>query len=80
MIVDVTNILKLRHWFLRESQNIQKIDLSFCCLQGNEARIYEFIVRHFLACCSQDAQGQETTIEIAVNSEVVRKVFSHIDL
>ena len=39
--------------------------------KGNEARIYEFIVRHFLACCSQDAQGHETTIEIDVNSEIV---------
>lgn len=24
-------------------------------LQGNEAKIYEFVARHFLACCSQDA-------------------------
>ncbi|CAI9578073.1 unnamed protein product [Staurois parvus] len=38
-------------------------------LQGNEQRIYEFIVRHFLACCSQDAQGQETTVEIDIGAE-----------
>ncbi|KAM5152554.1 DNA topoisomerase 3-alpha [Mantella aurantiaca] len=38
-------------------------------LQGNEQRIYEFIVRHFLACCSQDAQGQETTVEIDISAE-----------
>ncbi|KAK3091602.1 hypothetical protein FSP39_021083 [Pinctada imbricata] len=38
-------------------------------LQGNDGRIYEFIVRHFLACCSQDAQGQETVIEIDVAEE-----------
>ncbi|XP_029432031.1 DNA topoisomerase 3-alpha [Rhinatrema bivittatum] len=38
-------------------------------LQGNEQRIYEFIVRHFLACCSQDAQGQETVVEIDIASE-----------
>ncbi|KAM4631525.1 DNA topoisomerase 3-alpha [Discoglossus pictus] len=38
-------------------------------LQGNEQRIYEFIVRHFLACCSQDAQGQETTVEIDISEE-----------
>ncbi|KAM4697714.1 DNA topoisomerase 3-alpha [Rhinophrynus dorsalis] len=38
-------------------------------LQGNEQRIYEFIVRHFLACCSQDAQGQETTVEIDIAEE-----------
>ncbi|XP_075035334.1 DNA topoisomerase 3-alpha isoform X2 [Mixophyes fleayi] len=38
-------------------------------LQGNEQRVYEFIVRHFLACCSQDAQGQETTVEIDISAE-----------
>ncbi|XP_078229244.1 DNA topoisomerase 3-alpha isoform X3 [Callithrix jacchus] len=38
-------------------------------LQGNEQRLYEFIVRHFLACCSQDAQGQETTVEIDISQE-----------
>ncbi|XP_077173216.1 DNA topoisomerase 3-alpha [Paroedura picta] len=38
-------------------------------LQGDEQRLYEFIVRHFLACCSQDAKGQETTVEIDIASE-----------
>ncbi|NXD62193.1 TOP3A topoisomerase, partial [Eolophus roseicapillus] len=38
-------------------------------LQGNEQRLYEFIVRHFLACCSQDAKGQETTVEIDIAHE-----------
>ncbi|XP_043945526.1 DNA topoisomerase 3-alpha isoform X2 [Protopterus annectens] len=38
-------------------------------LQGNDQRLYEFIVRHFLACCSQDAQGQETTVEIDIAKE-----------
>ncbi|KAL4241091.1 DNA topoisomerase 3-alpha [Mactra antiquata] len=38
-------------------------------LQGNEKKLYEFIVRHFLACCSQDAQGFETTVEIDINQE-----------
>lgn len=38
-------------------------------LQGNEAKLYEFIVRHFLACVSKDAEGQETTVEIDINSE-----------
>ncbi|XP_026635866.1 DNA topoisomerase 3-alpha [Microtus ochrogaster] len=38
-------------------------------LQGDERRLYEFIVRHFLACCSQDAQGQETTVEIDIAQE-----------
>ncbi|XP_070617542.1 DNA topoisomerase 3-alpha [Erythrolamprus reginae] len=38
-------------------------------LQGNDQRLYEFIVRHFLACCSEDAKGQETTVEIEIASE-----------
>ncbi|XP_019397469.1 PREDICTED: DNA topoisomerase 3-alpha [Crocodylus porosus] len=40
-----------------------------CNLQGNEQRLYELIVRHFLACCSQDAKGQETTVEIDIANE-----------
>lgn len=46
-------------------------DIWCCIVQGNEKVIYEFVVRHFLACCSKDAQGQETTVEIDVNNEVV---------
>ncbi|XP_026878009.1 DNA topoisomerase 3-alpha [Electrophorus electricus] len=38
-------------------------------LQGNERRLYEFIVRHFLACCSKDAEGQEMTVEIDIAKE-----------
>lgn len=38
-------------------------------LQGNEKKVYDFIVRHFLATCSQDAQGQETTVEIKIAEE-----------
>ncbi|XP_058013466.1 DNA topoisomerase 3-alpha isoform X2 [Ahaetulla prasina] len=38
-------------------------------LQGNDQRLYEFIVRHFLACCSEDAKGQETTVEIQISNE-----------
>jgi DNA topoisomerase-3 len=38
-------------------------------LQGNEQRIYELVTRHFLACCSKDAQGQETTVEIEIAGE-----------
>ncbi|CAF4845799.1 unnamed protein product [Pieris macdunnoughi] len=39
-------------------------------LSGNELRLYEFIVRSFLACCSKDAQGQETTATINIANEV----------
>lgn len=38
-------------------------------LQGNEARVYEFIVRHFLACVSQDALGHETVVDIDIAQE-----------
>ena len=40
-------------------------------LQGNEAKLYEFIVRHFLACCSKDAQGLETKVDIKIGDEQV---------
>lgn len=42
---------------------------NFSLVQGNEKRLYEFIVRHFLACCSKDAQGQEVTVEIDIAEE-----------
>ncbi|XP_063235537.1 DNA topoisomerase 3-alpha isoform X2 [Bacillus rossius redtenbacheri] len=38
-------------------------------LQGNESRVYEFVVRHFLACCSKDAEGLETIVDIDINEE-----------
>ncbi|XP_053194618.1 DNA topoisomerase 3-alpha isoform X1 [Scomber japonicus] len=38
-------------------------------LQGNEGRLYEFIVRHFLACVSQDAVGKETVVDIEIAQE-----------
>ena len=38
-------------------------------LHGDEARVYEFIVRHFLACVSKDAVGAETTVNIDIAGE-----------
>ncbi|XP_011696308.1 PREDICTED: DNA topoisomerase 3-alpha-like isoform X2 [Wasmannia auropunctata] len=38
-------------------------------LQGNEAKVYEFVVRHFLACLSKNAEGRETTVEINIAGE-----------
>ncbi|ODN03898.1 DNA topoisomerase 3-alpha [Orchesella cincta] len=32
-------------------------------------RIYELIVRHFLACCSKDAIGKETVVDIEIAGE-----------
>lgn len=38
-------------------------------LDANERKVYEFVVRRFLACCSDDAKGQSTDIEMAWASE-----------
>ncbi|KAL9108741.1 MAG: hypothetical protein Q9227_006537 [Pyrenula ochraceoflavens] len=34
-------------------------------LSSEEKKIYEFVVRRFLACCSEDAKGEKTDIEIS---------------
>lgn len=38
-------------------------------MQGNEARLYELITRHFLACVSKDALGSETVVNIDIGGE-----------
>jgi DNA topoisomerase III len=38
-------------------------------LTEDERRVYEFVVRRFLACCSEDARGESTTIEIEYGDE-----------
>lgn len=43
---------------------------------GNEARVYEYIVRHFLACLSKNAEGLETVVNIDISNEKVRAKFS----
>ncbi|VDP93645.1 unnamed protein product [Echinostoma caproni] len=40
-------------------------------LQGNEARLYELVTRHFLACLSADAQGAETLVRLCVGKASV---------
>ncbi|CEJ55946.1 Putative DNA topoisomerase [Penicillium brasilianum] len=39
-------------------------------LNANEKKVYEFVVRRFLACCSDDAKGQGTDIEIQYGEEL----------
>lgn len=39
-------------------------------LNGNEKKVYEFVVRRFLACCSDDAKGQSTEVEIQYGEEM----------
>lgn len=36
---------------------------------GNEAKVYEFVVRHFLACLSSDAIGHQVIVEIDIAGE-----------
>lgn len=43
-------------------------------LQGSEQKVYELIVRHFLACVSKDAKGHETKVEILIGDEKVLKL------
>ncbi|KAI4148470.1 MAG: hypothetical protein LQ340_005077 [Diploschistes diacapsis] len=38
-------------------------------LNHDEARVYEFITRRFLGCCSEDAKGESTTVSLAWGSE-----------
>ncbi|KAL8656570.1 MAG: hypothetical protein Q9226_002633 [Calogaya cf. arnoldii] len=39
-------------------------------LGDDERRVYEFVVRRFLACCSEDAKGESTTVEMEYGSEL----------
>ncbi|KAB5570220.1 DNA topoisomerase [Coniochaeta sp. 2T2.1] len=39
-------------------------------LNVNEKKVYEFVVRRFLACCSEDAKGVATDIEITYGDEI----------
>lgn len=38
-------------------------------LGGNEKRVYELVVRHFLACVSRDAVGSETVVNATIGKE-----------
>ncbi|CAH0563955.1 unnamed protein product [Brassicogethes aeneus] len=38
-------------------------------LTGNEQKLYEFVVRHFLACVHKDAQGFETAVNVDIADE-----------
>lgn len=39
-------------------------------LSEDACRVYEFVVRRFLGCCSEDAKGESTTVEINYGDEV----------
>ena len=38
-------------------------------LVGDEKRVYEYITRRFLACCSKDAEGLQTTVDVVYGGE-----------
>lgn len=38
-------------------------------LEGNDRKVYELVVRHFLACVSRDAVGSETIVQIRIAGE-----------
>ncbi len=38
-------------------------------LTGDDKRVYEYITRRYLACCSKDAEGWQTTVEIVCGGE-----------
>lgn len=43
--------------------------VSLAALGADDRRVYEFVVRRFLACCSEDAKGESTTVEIEYGDE-----------
>lgn len=62
----------------REGRNDDKAHppihpIAYCApagLRPEEARLYEFITRRFLACCSEDAKGKATDVELEYGDEV----------
>jgi DNA topoisomerase-3 len=46
--------------------------IAYCAPAGlnqEEGRVYEFITRRFLACCSEDAKGKATDVELEYGDE-----------
>jgi DNA topoisomerase IA len=58
------------HWSTNFSNGPCKFIVSY--VSGNEKQVYEFVVRHFLACCSKDAEGLETVVDIDITGEKVK--------
>lgn len=47
--------------------------VAYCAPTGlnqEEGRVYEFVTRRFLACCSEDAKGQKTDVEIEYGDDI----------
>ena len=39
-------------------------------LKGEEKKVFDFVARRFLACCSDDARGQATHIKVELGDEI----------
>lgn len=39
-------------------------------VSATERKVYDYVVRHFLACCSEDAKGQSTTLTLDWGGEL----------
>ncbi|KAJ3413012.1 hypothetical protein HDV05_008603 [Chytridiales sp. JEL 0842] len=48
---------------------IHPTKLGTADLNGEEAKIFEYVTRRFLACCAENAKGNETTVDIEIASE-----------
>lgn len=75
------NLIKPIHRFIQQNltqvQQLQLINhlcsitiiFSLTGLGGNEKRVYDLVVRHFLACISRDATGSETIVTAKYGDE-----------
>ena len=43
---------------------------------ANERKVYEYVVRRFLACCSEDARGESTDVEISWGAAEPKEYFA----
>jgi len=65
-------VVFLNNWqikcFFKCCYKISYTTIVYLIISGIQ-RLYELVVRHFLACCSQPAVGAETTVEIDIAGE-----------
>ena len=46
-------------------------------LAGDDKKVYEFITRRFLAACSKDAEGFQTTVKVECGAELFSATGTH---
>lgn len=62
---------------VRKRNGSSLLNVFFDCIKDEENKLYELVVRHFLACVSKDARGDETTIKISISNENVCLAMVH---